>query len=254
MIYYYSISDFTTIVFLPASTSLSILPPASCDYSCLPASLFSVHLSTPFIYLTVLSQLFLRAYFIIHFVSYAFLNHFFSTDLVISFSVCVKVKQPWYRPELAWRVELYPFVSSALEGGGWSAPRLGRFTPGKDPVPIVQEAGWAPGPAWTYAKNRTPTRIWSPEHPVCSQSLYQLSYPVHSLCVYIYHTTSVCVSVTAFVADCLPISLPFIHPFLMNSYWHQVGTLQWQPYMVSDSNECHYLDRYDDWTILICWK
>jgi hypothetical protein len=26
------------------------------------------------------------------------------------------------------------------------------FTPGKDPVPIVQEAGWAPGPVWT-AKN-----------------------------------------------------------------------------------------------------
>jgi hypothetical protein len=24
---------------------------------------------------------------------------------------------------------------------GWSAPRSGRFTPGKDPVPIVQEAG-----------------------------------------------------------------------------------------------------------------
>jgi hypothetical protein len=29
---------------------------------------------------------------------------------------------------------------SALEVGGWSAPRPGRFTPGKDPVPIVQEA------------------------------------------------------------------------------------------------------------------
>jgi len=25
----------------------------------------------------------------------------------------------------------------ALNGGGWSAPRPGRFTPGKDPVPIV---------------------------------------------------------------------------------------------------------------------
>jgi hypothetical protein len=37
-------------------------------------------------------------------------------------------------------------------GGGWSAPRLGRFTPGKDPVPIVQEAGRAPGPVWTCAK------------------------------------------------------------------------------------------------------
>ena len=26
-------------------------------------------------------------------------------------------------------------------GGGWSTPRPGRFTPGNDPVPIVQEAG-----------------------------------------------------------------------------------------------------------------
>jgi hypothetical protein len=33
--------------------------------------------------------------------------------------------------------------------GGWSAACPGRFTPGKDPVPIVQEAGWAPGPVWT---------------------------------------------------------------------------------------------------------
>jgi len=27
------------------------------------------------------------------------------------------------------------------------------FTPGKDPVPIAQEVGWAPGPVWTGAKN-----------------------------------------------------------------------------------------------------
>jgi hypothetical protein len=39
-------------------------------------------------------------------------------------------------------IELYSFLTSALEGGGWSAPRPGRFTPGKDPVPIVQEGVW----------------------------------------------------------------------------------------------------------------
>ena len=27
------------------------------------------------------------------------------------------------------------------------------FTPGKDPVPNVQEAGWIPGPVWTGAEN-----------------------------------------------------------------------------------------------------
>jgi hypothetical protein len=27
-----------------------------------------------------------------------------------------------------------------MKGGGWSAPCPGRFTPGKDPAPIIQEA------------------------------------------------------------------------------------------------------------------
>jgi hypothetical protein len=40
-----------------------------------------------------------------------------------------------------------------LGGGGWSATRPGRFTPGQDPIPIVQEAGWAPGPVWVCEKN-----------------------------------------------------------------------------------------------------
>ena len=30
------------------------------------------------------------------------------------------------------------------------------FTPGKDTVPIVEEAGWAPGPVWTGAENQPP--------------------------------------------------------------------------------------------------
>jgi len=34
-----------------------------------------------------------------------------------------------------------------------STPRP-HFTPGKDPVPILQEAGWAPGPVWTGGKYR----------------------------------------------------------------------------------------------------
>jgi hypothetical protein len=46
------------------------------------------------------------------------------------------------------------------------------FTPGKDPVPTVQEAGLAPGTVWTGAENLTPTRIQSPDHPAHSQSLY----------------------------------------------------------------------------------
>jgi hypothetical protein len=39
----------------------------------------------------------------------------------------------------------------------------------KDPVPIVQEAGWAPRPVWTAAENLAPTGIRSPERPARSE-------------------------------------------------------------------------------------
>jgi hypothetical protein len=67
--------------------------------------------------------------------------------------------------------------TSALDGGGWSAPRPGHFTPGKDPVPVVYEAGWAPGPVWTGAENLASTGIRFPDRPARSESLYRLRYP-----------------------------------------------------------------------------
>jgi hypothetical protein len=39
-------------------------------------------------------------------------------------------------------------------------------TPGDDPVPIVQEAAWVPGPVWTGVENLAPTGIRSPDRPV----------------------------------------------------------------------------------------
>ena len=44
--------------------------------------------------------------------------------------------------------------TSALDGG-WVVNATPRqlYHPGKDPVPIVQEAGWAPGQGWTGAEN-----------------------------------------------------------------------------------------------------
>jgi hypothetical protein len=49
------------------------------------------------------------------------------------------------------RYSSYSFLTSALEGGEWSASRPGRalFPEKEPPVPIVQEAGWAPEPVWT---------------------------------------------------------------------------------------------------------
>ena len=59
-------------------------------------------------------------------------------------------------------------MTTALEGVEWSAARPGpHFTPGKDPVPIAQVAGWAPGPVWTDGKFR-PHRDSIPDLPACS--------------------------------------------------------------------------------------
>jgi len=47
----------------------------------------------------------------------------------------------------------------------------------RDPVPIVQEVGWASGPAYTGALNLAPTGIRSPDRPARSESLHRPSYP-----------------------------------------------------------------------------
>ena len=64
-------------------------------------------------------------------------------------------------------------------GWGVSVTPRPHFTPEKDPAPIVQEAGWAPGPVWTGAENLTHTGIRSPDRPARSQSLYRLRYSAH---------------------------------------------------------------------------
>jgi len=51
-------------------------------------------------------------------------------------------------------------------------------TPGKDPLPILQEAGWAPGLVWMGAKSR-PHQDSIPDHLACSHSLQRLSYPAN---------------------------------------------------------------------------
>jgi hypothetical protein len=59
-------------------------------------------------------------------------------------------------------------------GGQHHAPAA--FTPGKDTVPIVQEAGWASEQVWIDAENLAPTGIRSPDLQACSESLYRLRY------------------------------------------------------------------------------
>ena len=62
-----------------------------------------------------------------------------------------------YRPGVAQRVGtgialLFHDRGTRREWVVSSTPRP-HFTPGKDPVPILQEAGWVPGPVWTGGKS-----------------------------------------------------------------------------------------------------
>jgi hypothetical protein len=81
------------------------------------------------------------------------------------------------------------FLNLGARTGGLSAPRPGRFTPGKDTLPLVQEAGWTPGPVWTDAKNLALTGIRSPDRPARSKSPYRLSYRARLCHVRSYFTT-----------------------------------------------------------------
>jgi len=65
-------------------------------------------------------------------------------------------------------------------GWGDSVTPRPLFTPGKDPVSIVQEARWATRPVWTGAENLTPIGIRSSDRPARSQSLHRMSYRAHN--------------------------------------------------------------------------
>ena len=62
-------------------------------------------------------------------------------------------------------------------GVGGQCHALAALPMGKNPVPHVKEAGWAPGLVRTGAENLAPNGIRSLDSPVRSKSLYRLSYP-----------------------------------------------------------------------------
>jgi len=70
----------------------------------------------------------------------------------------IKVKWTPYRPGAAQRMGrgIALLFHDRGTGRGWvvSSTLRPHLTPGKDPVPILQEAGWAPGPVWTGGKSR----------------------------------------------------------------------------------------------------
>ena len=74
-------------------------------------------------------------------------------------------------------------LTLALDGNGWSTPCPGCFTLGKDPVPIVYEAGWEPGPAWKSPENLPPNRIQSPGCQTVVSHYTTYAIPAHSYVV-----------------------------------------------------------------------
>ena len=94
-----------------------------------------------------------------------------------------KVKWSRYKPGVAWRVGRG--IALLFHDRGtrrrWVVSSTSRphFTPREDPVPILQEAVWAPGPVWAGRKSR-PHRDSIPDRPARSQSLYRLSYRAHT--------------------------------------------------------------------------
>ena len=79
-----------------------------------------------------------------------------------------KVKWSRCRPGVAQRVGrgIALLFHDCDTRRGWvvSSTPWPQFTPGKDVVPILQEAGWAPGPVWTGGKSR-PNRDSIPDRP-----------------------------------------------------------------------------------------
>jgi len=104
----------------------------------------------------------------------------------------VKVKVKWsrYRPCVAQRVgrgmALLFHDRGTIRGWVVSSTHRQHFTPGKDPVPILQEAGWAPGPVWTGGKSR-PHRDSIPDLPARSSVAIPTELPCpHGIYIYIY--------------------------------------------------------------------
>ena len=75
-------------------------------------------------------------------------------------------------------------MTAALEGGEWSAARLGRTLPPREiRYPFCRRLGGLLGRSG-WAENLVPTGIRSLTVQIVAQSLYRLSYPAHKALVY----------------------------------------------------------------------
>ena len=99
-------------------------------------------------------------------------------------------------------------------------------------MPIVQEAGWAPGPVRTGAENLAHTEIRFPDSPARSQSLYRLSYPAHE-------STEYSCIIRANVCHALSTRLlQYIHNPVHGTTDYNFRLLQTRSFLYCKSNVC----------------
>jgi hypothetical protein len=74
-------------------------------------------------------------------------------------------------------------ANGTKSGCGISVTPRPLFTPGKDPVPIVQEAEWALGPVWTGAENLAPPPGFDPRtvQPTASRYTDWATWPIEDV-------------------------------------------------------------------------
>ena len=130
----------------------------------------------------------------------------------------------------------------ALEGGEESASRPGRsLPPGKDPVPIVQEAGWAPGPVWTGAKNLAPPGFdprtiqpvasrYTDWGPMCNKWDSEIPFRVPTACHPINDYTQMYTGRTLRYVRQFPFEICFV------SRMHIIGYI-WHPFRFQDRTQ-----------------
>ena len=119
---------------------------------------------------------------------------------------------------------------------GWGVSVTPRplFTPVKDSLPTVQEAGWAQDRARQVRKISPPTGIRSPDRPARSQSLYRLNYPAHT------HTPLYILTLYRRSADRF-IERP--SPYRAVNTFH-LGHKNQSVYAVSGTSRCLFSDKY----------
>ena len=97
--------------------------------------------------------------------------------------IMVKVKWSRYRPGVAQRlgrgIVLLFYDRGTRRGWVVSSRPRPHFTPGKEPVPILQKAGWALGPIWKGGKSCShrdsilnPPALISPYSDWATRSIY----------------------------------------------------------------------------------